>query len=146
MAIENATIKARKLEVERNDNFHAGHACYRQRKDGGVTVMCPYGHLVASVGPASRPHSTWYLNASYGTDVVICQGKLKADAEPYPFDDTVCGRRIRSAAHFAPGASPRCGGCRYSTTGQRTGICRYCGGPAACWAGVTCGACFRAYV
>ena len=71
---------------------HKGHACYRAHSDGRVTVMCPFGHFVASVAPRQWGRSVWSTRAAWGEDVVECGGKLLPGAKPYPFTDTFVGR------------------------------------------------------
>lgn len=80
------------ITVERNEKSHTGPACYRQRRDGGVTVMCPYGHLVRSIAPGEWAGSIQEQQAGWGEDIVTCHGALAPDAKPYPFSDTFIGK------------------------------------------------------
>lgn len=82
----------RKVVVNRDETSHTGPACYRSHRGGRVTVLCPYGHFVDTVGPGQWATSSWAMRASWGHDVVTCRGALKPDAEPYPFPDTFLGR------------------------------------------------------
>ena len=84
-------MSIQRLEITRTETEHRGHACYRQRRDGGVTVMCPYGHLVDNVAPRHWGTSVWSHRAAWGEDVVTCHGKLLPNAVPYPFNDTFVG-------------------------------------------------------
>lgn len=79
------------LEVTRNEKEHRGHACYRTNKDGSTSVLCPYGHLIDVVPKGMWARSAWLLRSSYGHDIVTCSGRLKPDAEPYPFPDCALG-------------------------------------------------------
>lgn len=76
------------ITITRDEHKHTGPACYRQH-GRGVTVLCPYGHLVTTVEMWAG--SAWEASAAFGDDVVTCHGKLAASAEPYPFRDTFLG-------------------------------------------------------
>lgn len=80
------------IEVKRDEKSHSGPACYRRHKDGSVTVMCPYGHYVASVAPGAWANSVWSVRSAWGEDIVTCSGALAPDAKPYPFSDTFVGK------------------------------------------------------
>ena len=101
-----------RIEVTRDENKHTGPACYRAGKRGRVTVLCPYGHLVATVERWAG--STWEARAAWGDDIVTCHGALAADAKPYPFRDTFMGQ-----------GPPDCKACAERTRRGFDGLCPF---------------------
>jgi hypothetical protein len=63
-------------ETRADPDYHEGRPVFRSNRQGGVTVLCPVGHLVTSIRKGEWAGSIWEAHAGDKSYTVQCIGKL----------------------------------------------------------------------
>lgn len=63
------------IDLTADPNFHAGRPVVRPQPSGSTLVLCPEGHLIASIRRVDWSGGTWEARAGDPKYTVACLGR-----------------------------------------------------------------------